>query len=185
MGLSRNPESYPRFFWRLLEGMQAGEPEICIPEINAKKANKLRYETYGFIYALEFQAKRVRAEGNMQASGTYLEQANAMRKYMIRIEIDGVAQSRVAKHEMNKLANLLYIDKDMTLQDETAKLEEALEGVQAPIDAIFAPAKTDEFIHGTNPEGAVDFDDLFGGKPFITPDTNQPDDHLPSEGNEE
>lgn len=174
MPLSRNPQSYASFFWRLLEGMKAEKGEIRISDINAKRANKLRYESYGFIYALEAAAAKARREGNIELGGERLAEANTMRGYMIRVElhVDGqkIPTNKITPQDRQRLADLVYIQKDLTMQDEMEKLEAELDGIDLSPQVSVSTKDLDDFLPTIEP--TVDLDSMFG--PLKTPDdTNE------------
>lgn len=111
MPRSTNPSNYEEVYWDLLSGMRQEIPEIKL-DLPANTAQKVKFTFYAFIHALEVQAERKRKQGNMTGAGELEQFANAMRKYLVDIQINGEQIANIKKGDQTPCI-LRFINRDL------------------------------------------------------------------------
>lgn len=142
-----NPSNYEEVYWDLLLAMKEEIAEIKL-DLAANTAQKVKFTFYAFIRALEAQADRKRKQGDMSAAGELEADANAMRKYLVRIDIAG-KQITAIKAANSAPAQLRFINRDLNpeTKDFREQLKEQLKHVEpiaVPLGGIKVPS-TDAF----------------------------------------
>ena len=130
MPRSTNPNNYESIYWDLLRAMHNEVPSIDLKS-TAGEAVRVRQTFYAFITAMEKTSERLRKQGKFEISGQRQDDANAMRKYLIRIENShGILHT--AKGNDTTPVTLSFINRDLnpetqSLRDQIAKQLETLE----------------------------------------------------------
>ena len=136
MPRSTNPSNYEEMYWDLLQGMEGGIPEITL-NVNANVAQKVRYNFYAFIRALEVQGER-KVKANEIIAGQQLQtQANTMRGYLVNIEVNGHSVSRIDASDKTP-AKLRFINRDLNPETQTLReqIKEQLRDVAVQLDEL-------------------------------------------------
>ena len=138
MPRSTNPSNYEEVYWDLLHGMRQEIPEIKL-DLSASAAQKVKFTFYAFIRALEVSSERKRKLGDMTGAGELTEFADAMRKYLVDIEVDGESVTQIKARDRTPCL-LRFINRD--LNPKTASMRDQ---VKEQLNLIGAPAS---HIHG-------------------------------------
>ena len=132
MPRSTNPANYEEVYWDLLSGMEREIPEIKL-NLPANTAQKVKFTFYAFIRALEVQSERMRKQGDMAAAGELTVQGNAMRKYLVDININGSQVTAIAKADQTPSV-LRFINRDLNPMTASMRtqVKEQLELLKTP-----------------------------------------------------
>lgn len=160
MGRSTNPNNYSAFFWELLSLMEDDKSSITF-DVPAGQASSLRRQFYAFIAALEAQANKYRLTGNMKAYGDNIRQANTLRGYLVRIEVDNETIHYTSYHD-RRPAKLVFVNRDLDplISDIMTQLREqtddkvvlADEVIEKSVDSFFDTPLEVKDVHSTPEE---------------------------------
>ena len=165
MPRSTNPSNYEEMYWDLLHGMEGDIPEITL-NVNANVAQKVRYNFYAFIRALEVQGEKSTKRGEIIAGQELQAQANTMRGYLVNIEVNGHSVSRIAACDKTP-AKLRFINRDLNPETlslreqikvqlreaEVPNIDEFVPIIQPPITSFFKePLEIKDGLPGDNEE---------------------------------
>lgn len=133
MGRSTNPNNYSSFFWELLSLME-GDKEKIEFDLPAGQASSLRRQFYAFIKALEISAKR---DGRPEVFVRSTSQANTLRGYLVRIEING-KPIHYTKYTDKRPAKLIFVNRDLDpfMSDVMEQLHEQTSANVALTDSV-------------------------------------------------
>ena len=139
MPRSTNPSNYEEVYWDLLHGMRQEIPEIKL-NLAASAAQKVKFTFYAFIRALEVSSERKRKLGDMAGAGELTEFADAMRKYLVDIEIDGESVTQIKARD-HTLCILRFINRDLNPRTASMRdqVKEQLSLLGAPASHIHEP----------------------------------------------
>ena len=140
MPRSTNPQSYGALYWDLLTAITSGVSPLVI-DVPANEAQKIRFNYWAFVRALEAQGTRERKRGQMALAAQREREANELRSYMVVIEINGETVSQVANNHIVP-AKLLFIDRDMNPDtlDAHAQLKEQMKDIDISISTEIGAA---------------------------------------------
>ncbi len=132
MPRSVNPHNYDGFFWELCEGMQAHIPVITL-DLPASKAQRVRWDFWAFIRALEKHAEKLSKEADMTQASDVVQRAQAMRGYLATIFLEDKEQDRIKAGDVTPMT-LKFINRDMNpaTADIREQLAKQLDGIEAP-----------------------------------------------------
>lgn len=133
MPRSTNPANYEEVYWDLLHGMRQEIPEIKL-DLPINTAQKVKFTFYAFIRALEVQANRKRKQGDMTGAGELEQFANAMRKYLVDIQINGEQITDFKKNDQRDCI-LRFINRDLNPMTKSMR-----DQVKEQLDMLNTPA---------------------------------------------
>jgi len=150
MPRSTNPKNYEAMYWDLLEAMTQDIPEVKL-SLPANKAQKIKYNFYAFIRAIETQGEKDKKAGNLAAAASRKEEANTLRGYLVNIYIDGQTP-RAINAQDTRMATLLFIDRDMNPDTVDAHTQvkaqlKNLETLSVPLDGEITMPSVDTFFN--------------------------------------
>lgn len=150
MPRSTNPSNYEEVYWDLLHGMRQEISEIKL-DLSASAAQKAKFTFYAFIRALEVTGERKRKQGDMSGAGELTEFADAMRKYLVDIEISGQSVTQISKGDQTPCI-LRFINRDLnpktaSMREQVKKQLNLLEEVDPEFRHIFTAPPVDSFFN--------------------------------------
>ena len=139
MPRSTNPSNYEEVYWDLLHGMRQEIAEIKL-NLTANAAQKVKFTFYAFIRALEVTSEHKRKRGDMTGAGELTEFADAMRKYLVDIEINGESVTQIKARDQTSCI-LRFINRDLNPKTASMRdqVKEQLSLLGAPASHIHEP----------------------------------------------
>ncbi len=139
MPRSTNPSNYEEVYWDLLHGMRQEIPEIKL-KLTASEAQRVKFTFYAFIRSLEVSSERKLKQGDMTGAGELTEFADAMRKYLVDIEIDGESITQIKARDLTWCV-LRFVNRDLNPKTASMRdqVKEQLRLLGAPASHIHEP----------------------------------------------